>query len=153
MPIALQRISFRVGAVALAFALAMLALRAIDTSGPSSTASRADLTAVAGSGLPPGATTDQQIEVLQAQLRSAPDADTYANLGLTYLQKVRESGDSSFYTKADGVLRQSLQLDPATSPRPAASASWRSAATTSAPGSCSASGRGASTPGWRATTA
>ncbi|MEK6251532.1 MAG: tetratricopeptide repeat protein [Actinomycetota bacterium] len=90
----------------------MLALRVIDTSGPISTASRADLAAVAGSGLPPGATTDQQIEVLQAQLRSAPDADTYANLGLTYLQKVRESGDPSFYTKADGVLREALKTDP-----------------------------------------
>jgi len=112
MAIALQRISLRVGAVALAFALVMLALRVIDTSGPSSTASRADLTAVAGSSLPPGATTDQQIEVLQAQLRSAPDADTYANLGLTYLQKVRESGDSSFYTKADGVLHEALKTDP-----------------------------------------
>jgi tetratricopeptide (TPR) repeat protein len=112
MPIALQRISLRVGAVALAFALVMLALRVIDTSAPGSTASRADLTAVAGSGLPPGATTDQQIEVLQAQLRSAPDADTYANLGLTYLQKVRESGDPSFYTKADGVLREALKTDP-----------------------------------------
>jgi tetratricopeptide (TPR) repeat protein len=41
----------------------------------------------------------------------APDAEGYADLGLEYLQKVRESGDPSYYARAEGVLHEALRLD------------------------------------------
>jgi tetratricopeptide (TPR) repeat protein len=109
MPIALHRLSLRVAVVAVTFVVVFLAVRAIngpqpDLAAPLSFGSR--------EGMLPTATTDQRIEALQAQVRAAPSADSYANLGLAYQQKVRESGDPSFYTKADGVLHQALRIDP-----------------------------------------
>jgi tetratricopeptide (TPR) repeat protein len=115
MAIAIQRLSIKVAAMLAAFALVALALRAIDrgdSSGISTGAAREELATALGSGLPPGATTDQRIEALQAQAQSAPTPDGLADLGLAYLQKVRETGDPTYYTKADGVLRQALRLDP-----------------------------------------
>jgi tetratricopeptide (TPR) repeat protein len=108
MAIALHRHSLRVAVVAVTFVVVFLAVRAIngpqtDLATPLSFGSR--------EGMLPTATTDQRIEALQAQVRSAPSADSYANLGLVYQQKVRESGDPSFYTKADGVLHQALRID------------------------------------------
>jgi tetratricopeptide (TPR) repeat protein len=64
-------------------------------------------------GAAPARTTDGQIKQLQAQVRQAPkQADLWAELGETYLQKVRETGDASFYTRADGVLQRALALKP-----------------------------------------
>jgi tetratricopeptide (TPR) repeat protein len=64
-------------------------------------------------GAAPARTTDGQIAQLQAQVRKAPkQAGLWAELGETYLQKVRETGDASFYTRADGVLRRALALEP-----------------------------------------
>ena len=64
-------------------------------------------------GAAPARTTDGQIRQLQAQVRAAPNQpDLWAELGETYLQKVRETGDASFYTRADGVLRRALALKP-----------------------------------------
>src|SRR4029079_11415468 len=63
-------------------------------------------------GLLPGATTVQQIEGLQAQVREAPsDPQAYGQLGLAYLQQVRETGDPTYYPKAEGVFDRALQLD------------------------------------------
>ncbi len=56
-------------------------------------------------------TTDTQISVYQDKLRKKPDTDSYAKLGLAYLQKAREAGDPTFYTKAEGVLKKALELD------------------------------------------
>src|SRR5690349_12628991 len=53
---------------------------------------------------PPAQTTDQTIAKLQMTIRAGlggPDA--YASLGNAYLQKVRETGDPTFYPKAQGV--------------------------------------------------
>jgi tetratricopeptide (TPR) repeat protein len=62
---------------------------------------------------PPAQTTDQRIAQVQATIRAGlggPDA--YANLGQAYLQKVRETGDPTYYPKAQGVFETALGRDP-----------------------------------------
>src|SRR5204863_397660 len=47
------------------------------------------------------------------KLRANPDdARSYALLGLAYEQRARETGDPTYYTKADGVLHRALALEP-----------------------------------------
>src|SRR4051812_49802248 len=61
----------------------------------------------------PGASTDQRIAVLQATVRAQPTrADGYTLLAGAYRQKVRETGDATFYAKADGLIARALQLAP-----------------------------------------
>lgn len=58
-------------------------------------------------------TTDQQIERLLARIAQDPSqARWYTDLGGAYLQKAREVGDPSFYTRAETALTQSLSIDP-----------------------------------------
>jgi tetratricopeptide (TPR) repeat protein len=62
---------------------------------------------------PPSASTDTRIHALQAIVRVTPNrADGYVLLAGAYLQKVRETGDAQYYTKADGLLARALTLDP-----------------------------------------
>jgi tetratricopeptide (TPR) repeat protein len=62
------------------------------------------------------ATTDDQIESAIARIQRLPDnADGYTLLGGAYLQKARETGDPSFYGRAETALAKSLSLDPANS--------------------------------------
>lgn len=70
-----------------------------------------DMTPVpAGQGAGPD--TDRQIADLQARIaRRPPSAQTYTGLGVAYLQKARESGDPSYYSRADAALKQALDLD------------------------------------------
>src|SRR4051794_39321096 len=57
--------------------------------------------------------TDARIASLQADVKAQPkDSRGYASLAEAYLQKVRETGDAAFYTRADAVLRTALRLDP-----------------------------------------
>lgn len=56
--------------------------------------------------------TDTQIGAYQEKLRKSPKSADYANLGLAYLQKAREVGDPTYYTKAEGVFKKALELDP-----------------------------------------
>jgi tetratricopeptide (TPR) repeat protein len=50
---------------------------------------------------------------LQAELRLRPhDVKALETLGLAYLQRVRETGDASYYPKADGILHEALALAP-----------------------------------------
>lgn len=59
------------------------------------------------------ASTDQQIETLQTRLRNnSNDWQSYSTLGIAYLQRARETGDPSFYPKAEGVLRKALAFEP-----------------------------------------
>ena len=68
---------------------------------------------IAQNGGAPARSTDAEISALQAQVRAAPEQpDAWAQLGDAYLQKVRETGDASFYARADGVLRRALALEP-----------------------------------------
>jgi tetratricopeptide (TPR) repeat protein len=57
--------------------------------------------------------TDARIASLQAAVRAEPKAPRgYASLAQAYMQKVRETGDASFYTRADAVLKTALRLEP-----------------------------------------
>ena len=96
---------------ALAFAAVFFTVRALDGSQPGSLGRSDDL--AVREGQLPSATTPQRIEGLQAQVREAPsDPEGYAQLGLAYLQQVRETGDPSFYPRAQGVFDEALRLDP-----------------------------------------
>jgi tetratricopeptide (TPR) repeat protein len=61
--------------------------------------------------LRPDADTDAQIARLQSAVRGG-QLNQSAALAAAYLQKVRETGDASFYARADGVLRQALAKRP-----------------------------------------
>jgi tetratricopeptide (TPR) repeat protein len=50
---------------------------------------------------------------LQQQVRANPtDVAGLGMLGLTYQQRARETGDASYYTKSEGVLRRALHYAP-----------------------------------------
>jgi tetratricopeptide (TPR) repeat protein len=56
---------------------------------------------------------DRQIGDLQARSASNPDdSSLLTQLGFAYLQKSRENGDPSLYSKADGVFQQVLAISP-----------------------------------------
>jgi tetratricopeptide (TPR) repeat protein len=111
MAISRDSLAMKLAAAAFAFALVFFAVRAIDGASPGRPGGSNEL--AVREGLLPGATTAQRIEGLQAQVREAPsDPEAYAELGLAYLQQVRETGDPTFYPKAEGVFEQALRLDP-----------------------------------------
>src|SRR4051812_48950296 len=61
----------------------------------------------------PSATTDERIAILQATVRAQPRrADGYTLLAGAYRQKVRETGDASYYAKAGGLVARALRLAP-----------------------------------------
>ncbi|HEY7077636.1 MAG TPA: hypothetical protein VH418_19805 [Solirubrobacteraceae bacterium] len=100
----------RLSAVVLAFAVAVAVFAA----------TRGDERAAAGPlrvggqsalDLRPDANTDARIAALQADVR-AGRVDRTAALAAAYLQKVRETGDASFYTRADRLLARALARDP-----------------------------------------
>jgi tetratricopeptide (TPR) repeat protein len=61
----------------------------------------------------PQTSTDLLLERLQERLRSYPaDQEAYLGLGSAYLQKARETGDPSYYTRGEEALLKALELDP-----------------------------------------
>jgi tetratricopeptide (TPR) repeat protein len=57
--------------------------------------------------------TQAEIAGLQAELRANPrNVKALDTLGLAYEQRVRETGDATYYGKAEGILRESLSLVP-----------------------------------------
>jgi len=61
----------------------------------------------------PGRSTDDRIRALQAALRANPrNPDRLAVLGDAYLQKVRETGDSAYYVRAQAVLERASNQAP-----------------------------------------
>jgi tetratricopeptide (TPR) repeat protein len=61
----------------------------------------------------PAGSTAQTVARLQAQVRGNPtDVHALALLGLAYEQRARETGDPTYYSKADGVLQEALRLAP-----------------------------------------
>ncbi|MGN6799767.1 MAG: tetratricopeptide repeat protein [Gaiellaceae bacterium] len=57
--------------------------------------------------------TASEIAGLQGELRLRPqNVKALETLGLAYLQRVRETGDASYYPKADGILREALAVQP-----------------------------------------
>ena len=110
MAIRRDSLTMKLAAALLAFVAVFLGVRALDGSSPNLTG-RPDVAVREGE--LPGATTAQRIEGLQAQVREAPsDPDGYAQLGLAYLQQVRETGDPTFYPRAQGTFEEALRLDP-----------------------------------------
>jgi tetratricopeptide (TPR) repeat protein len=60
-----------------------------------------------------GGGLEATIAGLQQHLIDAPDdADSFASLGLAYVQQARVTADPSFYPKAEGVLHRSIGLQP-----------------------------------------
>jgi tetratricopeptide (TPR) repeat protein len=54
-----------------------------------------------------------QLETLQQRLKQNPDDQrAYVLLGAAYLQKVRETGDPTYYGKAEEALNRALDLNP-----------------------------------------
>ncbi len=107
-----HRITRRIAAALLSFVAVFAVMRALSSSGtpPTVLAGNGE---VARAGQLPGATTEQRIASLQTQIRAGADgAENYADLGLSYLQRVRETGDPTLYAKAEGVLRRALRVDP-----------------------------------------
>jgi tetratricopeptide (TPR) repeat protein len=104
-----QRLPTKLLVAALAFAatLAVLALAGSRHSSAPPAAAQPDFVPATSQ------STDARIASLQAAVRSQPkDPRGYAALAQAYLQKVRETGDASFYTRADSVLQTALRLDP-----------------------------------------
>lgn len=61
----------------------------------------------------PGRSTDERIAALQSVLKAdQKNTDAYVSLGNAYLQKVRETGDSAFYVRAQKVLERALNQAP-----------------------------------------
>src|SRR3954453_441244 len=60
-----------------------------------------------------GRSPHSQVRASQAAVRAHPgDSRGYAALAGAYLQKVRETGDPTYYPKAQGLLSRALRLDP-----------------------------------------
>jgi tetratricopeptide (TPR) repeat protein len=60
-----------------------------------------------------GGDAAELVRTLQGAVRANPqDVRAYATLGLAYQQRARETGDTSYYTRSEGVLRRALALDP-----------------------------------------
>ncbi len=104
-----QRLPTRLLVAALAFAatLAVLTIAATRHSkAPRAAAEPAFVPATSQS-------TDARIASLQQMVRSAPkNPQGYAELASAYMQKVRETGDASYYTRAGAVLQTALRLNP-----------------------------------------
>src|SRR3954454_5916507 len=100
-------IKLLVAAVAFAATLAVLATANSRHSGAPSLASPPAFVPATSQ------STDARIASLQVDVKAQPkDPRGYAALAQAYLQKVRETGDASFYTRADAVLRTALRLGP-----------------------------------------
>jgi tetratricopeptide (TPR) repeat protein len=68
---------------------------------------------VGGALVAPGASTDAQIAALERDLAADPEAaELYAALGTAFLQKVRETGDATFYARAQTAFEQGLRQNP-----------------------------------------
>jgi len=96
-------------AVAVAVVVAGLVLVVLDrtSSGPGA----GSLSAVSGAGRPRD--TVSRIANLQSVLRMQPrNAELWARLGQSYYQRVRETGDFGYYTRAQQVFDTSRRLDP-----------------------------------------
>src|SRR3954453_10786186 len=100
-------IKLLVAAVAFAATLAVLATANSRHSGAPSLASPPAFVPATSQ------STDARIASLQVDVKAQPkDPRGYAALAQAYLQKVRETGDASFYRRANAVLRTALRLAP-----------------------------------------
>ncbi|MFG2942787.1 tetratricopeptide repeat protein [Streptomyces sp. NPDC048282] len=85
---------------------------AFGASGTSGTAPMASSSAVSP-GLLASGSLDASIASLQAHLRTQPkDSDSWATLGLAYVEQARTKGDPSRYPQAEKSLKRALQITP-----------------------------------------
>jgi tetratricopeptide (TPR) repeat protein len=101
-------------AVLIAAAFGALFGGAFRDSGPAASAALAGAQAAEDfkAGFSLNASTASLAAELQSRLRANPkDEHSYVLLGLAYQQRARETGDSAYYPKSDGVLRRALALD------------------------------------------
>src|SRR3954452_3697818 len=105
---------FPLAAAGAAFAAMLVVLTLAMGSGPGGAPVAADAGRAGAADAPaPSATTDDRIAILQATVRAQPRrADGYTLLAGAYRQKVRETGDASYYTKAGGLIVRALALAP-----------------------------------------
>src|SRR5438067_13118183 len=103
------RLRLTSAAVVLAFATGLLAFGLLARSPHPGRSAAAE---AGGAPLAPGASTQARIAALQATVRATPTASGYAALGLAYIQRVRETGDPTFYPRAEQVLRAGLDRAP-----------------------------------------
>lgn len=104
-----HRLPTKLLTVALAFAATLAVLAIANSRQPSAPAASKEPAFVPAT----SQSTDARIASLQTMVKAAPkDPTGYSELAQAYLQKVRETGDASFYRRADGVLRTALRLDP-----------------------------------------
>jgi len=104
-----------------ATAVAALAATALLLGGVLRESSSAAPAAVAGAqsaedfkqGFSLNGSTASLVADLQSRLQADPkDEHSYALLGLAYQQRARETGDPSWYPRAEGALRRAITLDP-----------------------------------------
>jgi tetratricopeptide (TPR) repeat protein len=102
--------------MAAAFAAAILALGGALRHGSGAAAAGDYLPAAVAEELQRGFSAgDTQAEIagLQAELKAnRHNVKALETLGLAYLQRVRETGDASYYPKADGILHEALAQQP-----------------------------------------
>jgi tetratricopeptide (TPR) repeat protein len=118
-----SRVRIATGAIALVLALA-LAIGATTgnarpAASPPLTSSRQDVEAASptpragATTAKPLSKTEAVIATMQARLKANPnDVVAYGTLGEAYLQRTRETGDPSYYGKAQAVFESALQRDP-----------------------------------------
>jgi tetratricopeptide (TPR) repeat protein len=111
MTLTRQPFAWKLAAAAITFVCVLLTLQALRGSEPIPSPHEASISG--REAMLPGASTDERVEALQAQVADAPsEPEGYGQLGLAYLAKARESGDPSFYTRAEGIFQEALSLDP-----------------------------------------
>ena len=92
---------------------AVSTLRGPTVAGPGTTAVRAGITDVAAGAQTEGSPTQRRIDSLISRLKSGgDDAAGYRDLGLALLQRVRETGDPTLYTRAEESFERALKLEP-----------------------------------------
>ncbi len=80
--------------------------------GPASNVSPAAAAATLAQGFSPGDTAAYVAQLERRVEQDPTDAEGLTLLGLAYQQRVRETGDPSFYTRSAEALRRSLELVP-----------------------------------------
>ena len=86
--------------------------------GPASNVSPAAAAATLAQGFSPGDTAAYVAQLERRVEQDPTDAEGLTLLGLAYQQRVRETGDPSFYTRSAEALRRSLELVPRQRPCP-----------------------------------
>ena len=103
------------GGLAAAVAAASLLFGGVLGASPDASGGR-PAAAVAGSARPDAATT-ALVARLQGRVRGNPrDARSLTLLGVAYAQRLRETADPAYLTRADGVFRRALSLAPRSGP-------------------------------------